>query len=201
MSQIFCLIGKSASGKDTLYTQILMNTERRLVPIIPYTTRPKRMNERDGIDYHFITKTQMDYYESNHQIIEKREYHTVNGIWYYFTLNFEMCNNTDYILITTLEGVYSLINFFGEEVVQVIYLFLDDKVRLLRCIERESKQIAPNYNEVCRRFLADEEDFADSKLKKIKNIHYINTIYSLSECLAEWNRVYKQVKGRKNEIR
>lgn len=196
MSHIFCIIGKSASGKDTLYTQILRNKGKNLVPIIPYTTRPKRAGEKDGVDYYFITKAQMDRYEASHQIIEKRAYHTAKGTWYYFTLNFELYKNNDYILITTLEGVHSLIDFFGEESIQVIYLYLDDKTRLMRCIERESKQITPNYNEVCRRFLSDQEDFSGEKLEKIKNMHYINTSHCLHECMAEWSRIYEQFKKR-----
>ena len=51
--KIFYLMGKSAAGKDTVYEALLQDKELSLVPLIPYTTRPIREAEQDGVDYHF----------------------------------------------------------------------------------------------------------------------------------------------------
>ena len=53
MGKIFCVMGKSASGKDTIYNKILQDDSLMLSRIIPYTTRPIRDGETQDKDYHF----------------------------------------------------------------------------------------------------------------------------------------------------
>lgn len=52
MAEIFCILGKSASGKDSIYKKLLEDPTLDLTPVIPYTTRPMREGEREGVDYH-----------------------------------------------------------------------------------------------------------------------------------------------------
>ncbi|MCR4842164.1 MAG: guanylate kinase, partial [Eubacterium sp.] len=47
-----------------------------------------------------------------------------------------------------------------------VYVALDDGERLARAVKRERLQREPNYKEVCRRYLADEEDFSDIELER-----------------------------------
>ena len=47
-----------------------------------------------------------------------------------------------------------------------ILIDVDAKIRLQRAMHREDKQEHPKYDEMCRRFLADEEDFSEDKLEK-----------------------------------
>ena len=47
-----------------------------------------------------------------------------------------------------------------------IYIEVEDKIRLLRAIHREEEQEKLKYAELCRRFLADEQDFSEENLKK-----------------------------------
>ena len=58
MSNIFYLMGKSSSGKDTLYRK-LMEQNRLLKGIVSYTTRPQRAGETDGKEYFFVTEDEM----------------------------------------------------------------------------------------------------------------------------------------------
>ena len=44
-------------------------------------------------------------------------------------------------------------------------LEVDDGIRLSRALARERKQEKPRYQEMCRRYLADDEDFAEDKIK------------------------------------
>ena len=53
MGKIFCLMGKSSTGKDTIYKELLQNEELSLKRIVPYTTRPIRVGETEGVEYHF----------------------------------------------------------------------------------------------------------------------------------------------------
>ncbi len=43
---------------------------------------------------------------------------------------------------------------------------VEARVRLQRAMHREEKQENPRYDEMCRRFLADEEDFSEDKIKE-----------------------------------
>ena len=87
MGKIFCLMGKSACGKDTLYKQILSNKSLPLKTIIPYTTRPARDEETNGVEYYFLTDKEQQELERTGKIIELRAYKTLHGIWKYFTVN------------------------------------------------------------------------------------------------------------------
>ena len=69
-------------------------------------------------------------------MIEKREYHTNQGLWTYFTLRFSL--DTDRLMITTLDGARALMDCYDG--VQLVYLHVDDRTRLLRYIQRESCQ-------------------------------------------------------------
>ena len=49
---------------------------------------------------------------------------------------------------------------------RMVYIEVEDGERLLRAIAREKEQMIPKYTEMCRRFLADSEDFSEEKLKE-----------------------------------
>ncbi len=70
----------------------------------------------------------------------------------------------DYILIGTLESFLKLRQYYGKEVVVPIYIQVDDGLRLSRALARERQQEQPRYAELCRRYLADDEDFSSKKL-------------------------------------
>ena len=87
MGKIFCLMGKSSSGKDTIYKMLLENRDFLLQKIVLYTTRPIRTGEEEGITYHFTDEEGLKNLESQGRVIELRIYHTVHGVWKYFTVD------------------------------------------------------------------------------------------------------------------
>ena len=194
MNKIFCIVGKSASGKDTIYKEIVSAYGDELVNVVIGTTRPMRIGEVDGVDYRFFTDEQLAELEKSGKVIEKRQYNTMQGIWSYFTLEFDLSAEKNYIIISTLEGAQSITNRYGDDRVCVVYLSIDDRLRLLRCIDRESRQEKPDYSEVCRRFIADQKDFSEEKIKEFNNIHYIDSSKSIDECLKQWNQLYNNIK-------
>ena len=56
-------------------------------------------------------------------------------------------------------------DYFGEDRVVPFYIDLDPGERLQRALDRERQHLRPKYAEMCRRFLADEKDFAPEKLE------------------------------------
>lgn len=186
MGKIFCLMGKSSSGKDTIFKEINNDKDLDLKPIISYTTRPKRINETNGVEYFFINKDELKEFERQNKVIEKRVYHTVHGEWFYGTINDGQIDldKNDYMLITTLESYKSLRDYFGEDKVFPFYIDIEDGIRLERALERERKQEKPNYDELCRRFLADNKDFSSENLSNLGiNKFYINE--NLKDCIND----------------
>ncbi|MCI8327390.1 MAG: guanylate kinase [Lachnospiraceae bacterium] len=164
MGKIFCLMGKSSSGKDTLYR--ILREELQFTTIIPYTTRPIRWGEQNGVEYHFITDEEAEKLQSQGKVIEMRSYHTVYGIWKYLTVDEKTIDlsDQDYLMIGTVEAYCKLREYYGERYLVPIYIEVDDGVRLQRALDRERCQERPRYAEMCRRFLADEKDFSEEKL-------------------------------------
>lgn len=164
MGKIFCVMGKSSSGKDTLYQ--MLKKELEFDSIIPYTTRPIREGETDGVEYHFVTEEEVAELEEAGKIIELRAYNTVHGIWKYFTADDAQIDleHRNYLMIGTVEVYEKLKAYYGEEHLVPIYIEVDDGIRLQRALNREKLQEQPKYAEMCRRFLADEVDFSEEKL-------------------------------------
>lgn len=186
MGKIFCIMGKSATGKDTIYKKLLKNDELGLRRIVSYTTRPIREGESEGVEYHFTDRKTMQQLEQQGKIIECRAYDTIHGIWYYFMVKDSQIDLTqnDYLIIGTLESYIKIRNYFGADKVVPIYIELEDGERLTRALEREKTQSEPKYEEMCRRFLADCQDFSCEKLKEAGiNKFYMND--DLENCLAE----------------
>ena len=168
MGNIYCLMGKSASGKDTIYNRLLAMEKLHLRRVVPYTTRPMRSGGTDGQTYFFCTEQQVEEFEAAGKIIELRAYHTVYGIWKYFTADDgQIClTESDYLMIGTLEAYEQIRDYFGTDKVCPVYVEVDDGLRLQRALDRERAQDQPKYAEMCRRFLADEEDFSEENLKR-----------------------------------
>ncbi len=166
MGKIFCMMGKSSSGKDTLYQQILDYEGLLLKSIVLYTTRPIRSGEKDGKEYIFADEDMLARLTEAGKLIECRSYHTVHGVWKYFTVNDGQIDLTrqNYLTIATLESYLKIRDYFGEDFVMPIYIEVEDGVRLRRALEREEAQSNPRYAEMCRRFLADMVDFSEEKL-------------------------------------
>ena len=184
MGRIFMIIGKSASGKDHIYPKLLEDETLRLKPLILYTTRPKRRGEEDGREYYFTDTEHLEELRKAGKIIEERVYPTIHGDWYYFTADEGQIDpNENYITIGTLQSFVKMKQYFGESILVPLYIESDPYLRLQRSLGRERKQKNPEYKEVCRRFLADEEDFSEEKLKEAGIDRRFLNDSELEECI------------------
>lgn len=168
MGKIVYLMGKSSSGKDTIYKEILKDSRIELHTIVPYTTRPIRDGERDGVEYFFTDERGYQALTARGKIIEERIYHTFHGPWRYFTVDDGqiVLDRDNYIMIGTLDAYSHIKEYFGADKVLPVMIELDDGIRLQRALDRERSQEQPKYEELCRRFLADSEDYGGEKLKE-----------------------------------
>ena len=166
MGKIVYLMGKSSSGKDTIYKRLLEQDDIRLERIVPYTTRPIRAKEQDGVEYHFTDEAGYQELLQKGEVIEARIYHTCHGLWRYFTVVDSMIELSErsYLTIGTLDAYEQIRRFYGKDRVIPVMIELDDGIRLQRALDREKAQDHPKYEEMCRRFLADAEDFSPERM-------------------------------------
>ena len=186
MGKMIYLMGKSASGKNAVYTHLLENEVLNLKKVVPYTTRPIRAGEVEGTEYHFTDEEGYRKLEDAGMVIEARVYHTYYGPWYYFMVDDGSIDlsHSSYLVIGTLESYQKTAGDFGRDKVVPVLLELDDGVRLKRALEREMKEESPGYEELCRRFLADSVDFSQEKIKEAGiDRRFLNN--KLEDCLKE----------------
>lgn len=193
MGKIICLMGKSSTGKDTIYKHLMAEQGLALRPIIPYTTRPIRAGEQDGVEYIFTDETGYLELRDTGRIIEERAYDTCHGLWRYFTVADGQIDlrAADYCMIGTLEAYVSIREFFGPGQVLPVLLELDDGERLGRALAREKAQKHPRYDEMCRRFLADSQDFSEGRIREAGIVPRFNND-DLERCLNEILRYLKK---------
>ena len=189
MGKIYYMMGKSSSGKDTLFKEV-----KKALPwlqtITLYTTRPIREGERDGVEYFFVSEDTLNAYENQGKVIEQRAYDTVHGIWKYATVDDGQINldTSDYLVIGTLQSYERMQKFYGPDKLAPIYIEVEDGERLARALAREREQETPKYAELCRRFLADTKDFAEENLKSLgiqKRFANDNRTRCLEEIIGE----------------
>lgn len=201
--KIIYIMGKSSAGKDTIYK--ILKEKMDVNTYVMYTTRPIRDGEIDGITYNFITSEEMKEYingEKKQRLIEYRTYNTVHGPWTYATIDdsqFE--TDKDMLMLGTLESYVKVKdNFEKNPDVELlpIYVEVPDNIRLKRAIEREETQKQPKYAELCRRFIADTNDFSEGNLinagikRRFENIN-------LDDCVEEILQYIRQKNNSINE--
>ncbi len=170
MNHIFCMMGKSASGKDTLFRLLSEDASLLVSAHVPCTTRPIREGEVPGREYYFYSDEQYEEMLEAGKIIEARHYNTKHGIWHYFTADDGQIDlqKTNTLMIGTLESLRALREYFGQERVVPLYIEVEDGERLFRALQRERSQKEPKFAEMCRRFLADSADFSEEKLTEAR---------------------------------
>lgn len=194
MGKIFYIIGKSAVGKDKIYSRLLENKELNLKKLILYTTRPIRAKEESGKQYYFVDENVLKEFRRNGKLIESRSYQTIHGIWTYFTADDGQIrlSESDYLGIGTLESYIKMKKYFGEESVIPLYIQVETGERLTRALTREKKPENQKYAEMCRRFLADESDFSEENILKAGIWKRFENVI-LEDCVEELENYIKSL--------
>lgn len=195
MGKLYCLMGKSSTGKDSIYRLLLQQEKLNLGTVVPYTTRPVRAGEVEGESYHFISDDEMKDLQRQGRVIELRAYHTVHGIWKYATVQDGRLDlsDRDYLIIGTLDAYEQIREYFGKNRVIPIYIEVEDGLRLQRALERERQQAEPKYEEMCRRFLADASDFSEERIahaeitRRFSNHNLQETVEEITAYMLSYN--------------
>lgn len=144
------LVGPSASGK-TESAKIMIN-RYPISRVVTCTTRPKRMNEIDGFDYHFLTEKEFFEKKADGFFIETTKYNS----YYYGTPKNELGENK--FIILEPKGLESFLSLDIDLV--AIYLKTKEEVRIDRMKQRKDK-----IKDINARIAEDKEQFDLDKIK------------------------------------
>lgn len=147
--KVIAICGKSASGKDTLLHEIMINES--LHEIVSCTTRPPREREVDGVNYYFFTEEEFFQKVENGEMLETSHFRD----WYYGTALVGLREDAINVGVFNPDGIRSMLKDNRIELF-VVMTTASDKVRLLRSLRREAN---PDVDEIVRRYLTDKEDF------------------------------------------
>lgn len=164
--KVLALFGESGNGKDYIQKELIAAFPDQTKGIVSCTTRPQRDYEIEGVDYHFLNLATFGEKVINGDMLEA----TCFNDWFYGTAIDELDINKTNIGVFNVEGVKCLLQDPRLNIIP-IYISASPKTRLLRALKRED---SPNCHEICRRFLADEQDFADIDFDYIE---FNNEIY------------------------
>ena len=147
------LIGASASGKTEIAKELIKNYNMK--KMITYTTREKRENEINGIDYHFINEKDFIDLKGRDFFIETSIYNQT-----YYGTSFKQASN-DKVLIVDVNGAN---NINKHQISSNIFVYLHtlESIRKDRMIERKD-----NPKDIIKRLIMDKEVFDESLLDKL----------------------------------
>ena len=198
-TRLYMIFGKSGSGKDTLQKEMI--NKIGLNPIIQYTTRPKRPFEKEGEQYHFLTKEEFD----NTPMICRKDYDTANGVWSYGIPEEIVSDGTPMVIILNPYQIREFLKHY-EHIFDIvtIYVTSDEELRIVNAIKRERGKEQPDYAELTRRIVSDRKDFSYEWMKDIirRSItitnHYENDLEEIAKNLpAAAERHKKELKYEK----
>ena len=149
--KMLILVGKSCSGKTTIQKELV---KLGLSPIVTYTTRTPRNEEKNGVSYHFVSEKEFFQLLREDFFAETTTYKVFGGdIWHYATAWDDIKENA--VLIGNPKNVEVLRNFDSVHPF-VVYLDTDENVIYERIMRRKD-----DIGEAQRRIIQDREDFSD----------------------------------------
>lgn len=171
---IVFLMGKSGSGKTSLMNELVKNNHFKKLDEV--TTRPKRTHETN--EYLFVDDDNF----KKMQMITKKSYNTANGIWWYGILD-NIDEDGNYISIINPEQVEEIAKYCKDKNYHTMFFLIgnDEEERICKLIERlktDTKCSLKDYEEMCRRIIADKECFHGLEKKLWKKRIVLHSIYN-----------------------
>ena len=192
---IFCIVGKTGSGKSKYYNSLIKNNgflkTYNIVPLVYGTTRSKRPGEVEGVDYYYHTETEFSKIDDK-DMIEFRSYHTLNdGLIYYFTKTEYFKTDNNVISITSPYQYECYRTWCMNENIKypnkykLHMILIDTKVetRILRVLERANND--DDIYELCRRVVEERVEF-DQVSKRLPEL--MDPILSDNVCFVGNNK-------------
>lgn len=154
---VIAIIGKSGAGKDTFAYALTAVNNWNFITLS--TTRPPRDYEVNGNEYYFLNNEDFRQKLIREEILA----HKVFNDWHYGIDVNTLVDGVNVVVISPggLHQLWEYAENHDDVIVLSYYLWVHDRVRIERQLRREC---APDIHEICRRFLADEDDFKPYRL-------------------------------------
>lgn len=164
--KIIAIIGESSTGKSEIERRLVQKGYKKS---ISYTTREKRVGEKDGIDYHFIKNDEYEELDKHGYFLEKTSYYVSGEHWNYGFGVDSFGEDGDRVLVINPSGLRQLLEH--EEIRDRLIVFrIKSSVGeiIKRYLGRESDgntKFDPNLCvRLIQRLCADSDDFCDECL-------------------------------------
>jgi len=144
------LVGASASGKTEVAKMLGKLFQMRKV--ITHTTRPMRDNEKDGVDYYFVSKDEFISLKKMNFFVETTEYNDN----YYGTSRKELEDNK--VLIVDPNGLQSFVKLKDPRII-AFFMNATKETRRIRMIKRGDR-----IEDAIKRIATDDEKFNESAM-------------------------------------
>lgn len=122
----YLIVGATCAGKDRIAGYITKELED-FKTIISTTSRPIRPNEKDGLEYHFVSDQEFKDILNDDGFVEYRIYNTVVGgvqdTWYYGLEKRNVSDtHSDYVVVIDYKGATEFMEYFGRETCVLVYI-------------------------------------------------------------------------------
>ena len=191
-NKVIILLGKSASGKSTI--------EKRLESVeigtraISTTTRKPRTNEKNGVDYYFVTEDEFNKSLENGEFVENSEYPMVSGnAKYGINKKHIDLDSNNVIAVLNPDGMRQIVGRLGKENIVSIYIKRNDRDRVISALSRDESDLLETLEEVLRRVKADKIDFDGIENEVDYVVENDNMFTAICEVIGIINKETKQV--------
>jgi guanylate kinase len=175
---IHALIGHSASGKSTIESKL--ETYKGIPRIVSYTTRPMRVGEEDGVNYHYVSEQEFALMEEDGLFSETATYRE----WHYGLKLPSKYQTEDYVAVVTPSGYRELVKAVGNKYITSYFISVPERERMARLVKR-----GDDVDEIIRRIHADRIDFdgfieqADFIIVNEDVDKSVEMVYTIIKCL------------------
>lgn len=160
---LIIISGTTCAGKGTVIKKLLSN-HNDIVLSTSYTSRPKRDNEVDGVDYYFVTNEEFERKIKNGDFLEYAQVHYGS---YYGTPKAEieekLKEGKDVILEIEVQGAKQIKKLFPETV--LIFIMAPSMEEVMKRIKLRGKE---NDEQILERFKT-----AYKEINEINNYNYV----------------------------
>jgi len=157
--EVIAVSGPSGAGKSTIVKKILKHYPK-IVFSVSATTRPKRENETDGVEYFFISEDEFKNKTDNGEFVEREKFYD----YYYGTFKSFIDDNINsrkpVLLEIDVKGALSIKRIYPES--HLIYIMppsYEELVRRLRNRQTETEEDFQKRIERAKMELSHKEQF------------------------------------------
>lgn len=181
--KLFCIVGETASGKDTLVTRLMKEFPDKFKPICSYTTRPIRESETEGKEHYFVSQEEFDSIMCLGDIIAYTKIEKGNGSGYEYLATYSEIEAGKNIYVIDPNGIKDLKSRYPELELFTICITAPERERIQRAVTNRGQSV----EDILKRIENEKEQFME-----FRNNHMYNAI--IFNPNGEENDAYNKLK-------